>query len=63
MIYNSFLFIVLYPIIFLLYYAIPAQYVRARNLYLLLASYALYISWSASHALILMGVTVVTWLT
>ena len=63
MIYNSFPFIVFYPIIFLLYYAIPAKYFRARNLYLLIASYALYISWSASHALILLGVTAATWIT
>ena len=63
MIYNSFPFIVFYPIIFLLYYAIPAKYFRTRNLYLLIASYALYISWSASHALILLGVTAATWIT
>ena len=32
MIFNSFNFIVLFPFIFLLYYAIPAGHGRARNL-------------------------------
>lgn len=61
MIFNSFNFIVLFPLIFLLYYAIPAQYQKARNLYLLVVSYALYISWKPVYALILLGVTAVTY--
>lgn len=61
MIYNSFNFIVLFPLIFLLYYAIPARYGQARNLFLLLVSYLLYLQWKPVYALILLGVTVVTW--
>ena len=61
MIFNSFNFIVLFPLIFLFYYAIPAQYQKARNLYLLVVSYALYISWKPVYALILLGVTAVTY--
>ena len=61
MIYNSFNFILIYPLLFLLYYAIPQRYDRWRNIYLLLVSYALYIQWSAMHALFLMGVTIVTY--
>jgi len=61
MIYNSFNFILIYPLLFLLYYAIPQQHGRWRNIYLLLVSYALYVHWSPAHALFLMGVTAVTY--
>ena len=62
MIYNSIHFLLVYPLLFLLYYAIPKRFGWWRNLYLLLVSYALYIQWSAAHALFLMGVTAVTYL-
>ncbi len=61
MIYNSFNFIVIFPLIFLLYYVIPAQYGRIRNVYLLLVSYLLYLQWKPIYALILLGVTAVTY--
>lgn len=61
MIFNSFNFIVLFPFIFLLYYAIPARYGKGRNLFLLLVSYLLYLQWKPVYALILLGVTAVTW--
>lgn len=61
MVYNSFNFIVLFPLIFLLYYVIPAQYGRIRNIYLLLVSYLLYLQWKPIYALILLGVTAVTY--
>lgn len=61
MIFNSFNFIVLFPLIFLLYYAIPVRYNRGRNLFLLLVSYLLYLQWKPVYALVLLGVTVVTW--
>ena len=60
MIFNSFNFIVLFPLIFLLYYAIPARYQKARNLFLLTVSYLLYLQWKPVYALILLGVTAVT---
>lgn len=60
MIFNSFNFIVLFPLIFLLYYAIPAMYQKARNSFLLAVSYLLYLQWKPVYALILLGVTVVT---
>lgn len=61
MIYNSFNFIVLFPFIFLFYYVIPSKYVRIRNLYLLSVSYLLYLQWKPVYALILLGVTLVTY--
>ena len=60
MIFNSFNFIILFPLIFLLYYAIPAKYQKARNLFLLAVSYLLYLQWKPVYALILLGVTAVT---
>ena len=62
MIYNSFNFLVFYPILFLLYYLIPAGKVKWRNGFLLLLSYLLYANWKPVYALILMGVTVLTFL-
>ena len=61
MLFNSLNFIVLFPLVFLLYYAIPAQYGKARNLFLLVVSYLLYLQWKPVWALVLMGVTVVTY--
>lgn len=61
MIFNSFNFIVLFPLIFLLYYIIPARYQKVRNLFLLITSYALYASWKPICVLVLLGVTLVTY--
>ena len=60
MVYNSFNFIILYPVLFLLYYLIPAKYRVWRNFYLLAVSYLLYVNWKPVYALILLGVTIVT---
>ena len=62
MIYNSFLFLVCFPLIFLLYYLIPAKYQKGRNIFLLVVSYILYINWKPVYALILLGVTGITFL-
>lgn len=61
MVYNSFNFLVLFPLIFLLYYLIPAKYPKVRNWFLLLVSYTLYISWKPVYALVLLGVSLVTY--
>ena len=62
MIFNSFNFLIVFPILFLLYYLIPAKQQRGRNGYLLLVSYLLYANWKPVYALILLGVTLVTYL-
>ena len=61
MIYNSFNFIVLFPLIFVLYYLIPARFQKGRNVFLLAVSYLLYLNWKPVYALILLGVTLVTY--
>ena len=60
MIYNSFNFIALFPLIFLLYYLIPARFQKGRNVLLLLVSYLLYLNWKPVYTFILFGVTLVT---
>ena len=60
MIFNSFNFLVCYPILFLLYYAIPTKHNNLRNLFLLALSYLLYIQWKPVYALILLFVTAIT---
>lgn len=62
MIFNSFNFLVVFPILFLLYYLIPAKMQKWRNGYLLLVSYLLYANWNPVYALILLGVTLLTYL-
>lgn len=62
MVFNSFNFLVVYPLLFLAYYAIPAKCSEARNIYLLLLSYLLYLNFNAAYSLILLGVTIVTYL-
>ena len=62
MIFNSFHFLVCFPLIFLLYYLIPAKYQKGRNLFLLVVSYVLYINWKPVYALILLGVTGITYM-
>lgn len=62
MIFNSFNFLIIFPLLFLLYYMIPAGKDKWRNGYLLLVSYLLYVNWKPAYALILLGVTAVTYL-
>lgn len=62
MIFNSFCFTICFPLIFLLYYLIPAKYQKGRNLFLLAVSYVLYINWKPLYAFILLGITGITYL-
>lgn len=66
MIFNSFLFLWLFPIIFCIYLFIRSNrlrrlYPRMGNAFLLLISYLLYIKWNPAYSLILFGVTFVTY--
>lgn len=61
MIFNSFNFIIIFPLLFMLYYIIPGSKQRVRNVFLLLVSYLLYMQWKPTWALILLAVTVVTY--
>ncbi len=59
--FNSFSFIVVFPLIYLLYYVIPAERQKVRNAFLLVVSYLLYMSFSPVFALVLLGVTFITY--
>ncbi len=68
MVFNSFQFLWLFPIIFLVYYGLCSlprlsEGVRhnVANAMLIVASYGLYMQWKPAYALILLGVTAVTY--
>ncbi len=68
MIFNSFQFLWLFPLIFVSYYFLPCLFTRSperksvvANRLLLLVSYGLYMQWNPAYALILLGVTAVTY--
>ena len=62
MAFNSFEFWVAFPAIFALYWLIPSQHIKAKKWYLIVVSYLLYINWKPSFALVLLGVTIITYL-
>ena len=61
MAFNSFNFWFIFPIVFLLYWAIPAKWNMWRKVLLVIVSYLLYMNWKPAFALVLLGVTLVTY--
>ena len=59
MLFNSFAFLMFFPVVCIIYYAIPS--VRYRNLFLLIASYYFYMNWEPVYALLLLTSTVITY--
>ena len=59
MLFNSFAFLLFFPIATLLYYLIPY---KLRWGYLLLVSYGFYMNWNPSYALLLIGITLVSYI-
>lgn len=60
MFFNSVPFWVVFTVIFLLYWGIPARFASARKAWLILVSYLLYMNWKPAFALVLLYVTGVT---
>ena len=58
MLFNSFVFLLAFPIIFAAYYLCPIKW---RSWLLLLISYAVYMNWVPVYALILLWVTLTTY--
>lgn len=58
MLFNSTDFLVFFPIVVVLYFAIPH---KIRNFYLLLCSYFFYMCWNARYALLLLTSTLITY--
>lgn len=57
--FNSFKFLVFFPIVVILYYLIPK---KARPVWLVIASYYFYMSWNAKYAILILASTVITYL-
>lgn len=61
MAFNSFSFWLVFPFIFGLYWLIPAKWNQGRKVFLIVASYLLYMNWKPAFAIVLFGVTLVTY--
>lgn len=61
MLFNSLKFLLIFPLIFGIHWAIPAKYTQWRKVFLILVSYLLYMNWKPAFALVLLGVTLVTY--
>ena len=59
--FNSFNFWLIFPFIFGIYWLIPAKWNQWRKVFLVMASYLLYMNWKPAFALVLLGVTLVTY--
>lgn len=59
MLFNSFDFLIFFPIVVLIYFIIPK---KTRYIWLLLSSYYFYMCWNAKYALLIAVSTVITWL-
>lgn len=59
MLFNSFSFIIFFPIVVGIYFVIPR---KIRYIWLLITSYYFYMSWNAKYALLIAGCTLITWI-
>lgn len=62
MAFNSLHFWLVFPLVFLLYWLIPQRLQVLRKIWLIVASYLLYLNWKPVFALVLLFVTLVTYL-
>ncbi len=58
---NSFKFLLIFPLIFGVYWVIPAKFNQWRKGFLIVVSYLLYMNWKPAYALVLLGVTLITY--
>ena len=59
--FTSLNFWLIFPLVFALYWAIPSKWNTWRNVLLLVVSYLFYMNWKPAFALVLLGVTLVTY--
>ncbi len=59
MLFNSIDFLIFFPITTIIYFIIPK---KIRYIWLLLSSYYFYMGWNAKYAILLFGVTTITYL-
>lgn len=60
MLFNSLTFLLFFPIVCIIYFALP--WLKWRNLFLLVASYYFYMNWEPVYALLLLASTGITYL-
>ena len=58
--FNSFPFWMVFPFIFLIYWALHSKWNTGRKIFLIVTSYLLYMIWEPAYALVLLGVTLIT---
>lgn len=61
MLFNSLKFLLIFPAIFAIYWAIPVKWGNVKKVFLLIVSYLLYMNFNPAHSLILLGVTLITY--
>lgn len=61
MLFNSLKFLLIFPLIFGIHWAIPAKWNKVRKVFLILVSYLLYMNFKPAFALVLLAVTLVTY--
>lgn len=61
MAFNSFNFWLIFPFIFGVYWLIPTKWSQWRKVFLIFASYLLYMNWKPAFAIVLIGVTLITY--
>ena len=61
MAFNSFNFWLVFPLVFGVYWLIPAKWNQWRKVFLVLASYLLYMNWKPAFSIVLLGVTLITY--
>ncbi len=59
--FTSLSFWLIFPIIFVLYWAIPVKWNTWRKLFLVLVSYLLYLNWKPVFSIVLVAVTLITY--
>ena len=59
MLFNSFKFLIYFPLVAVIYFIIPS---KLRVLFLLLASYYFYMNWQPVYAVLIFFSTTITWL-
>ena len=62
MLFNSLKFLLIFPLIFGIYWTIPARWNQIRKVFLIVVSYLLYMNFKPAFALVLLAVTMVTYL-
>ena len=59
MLFNSFQFMLFFPIVVIVYYILPD---KIKHFWLLISSYYFYMCWNAKYAILILTSTVITYL-